>query len=532
MSTLAEPSVNLVIDLINADNGSSFGYGDLVLSPPVPNDITNYNRNTSIVATAAGSSLFSGSQTFYYNRLDFGVLFQNLVVTLGGQGITDISGLLPELNQTYGLGLTMDDLVSQVFPTTPSWPLTLTVVASPTSYAYTGQFQIIVQNTLPIITDNLTNAVLGNIGDAGTDVITAIQSLNYLSAAIIQINLAEYKQDNYLRGIAEDVEDNSLSTTQLVLDLNENNDDIRALKSRVTTLEGVISVNSDWNATSGVAQILNKPTLGTAAAMSASAFLSSTAISANLIMAGPASGPNASPAPRAMVVDDLPDAGVTANVYGDSTHTLQITVDTKGRITAVTVLAAAASGTGTVSSVDLSVPSWLTVAGSPITSAGTLAVTAALGQAANRFLATPDGAAGAVGLRALVLGDLPSGLALLSGQNSFQNQQAVIPYRANISGTVSIDLANTAKSNNLHLTLVGNVTSFTLTNPADGGVYNIRFIQDSSGNRTLSGISSSFKFPGGTAPVLSTAIDAVDFMSLEYGDVEGTYMGAFTAGMA
>lgn len=65
------------------------------------------------------------------------------------------------------------------------------------------------------------------------------------------------------------------------------------------------------------------------------------------------------------------------------------------------------AGAGTVTSVALTVPSWESVSGSPVTGAGTLAVTAATGQTANRFLATPDGTTGAVGLRAMVSGDIP-----------------------------------------------------------------------------------------------------------------------------
>src|SRR6185436_2625277 len=67
-----------------------------------------------------------------------------------------------------------------------------------------------------------------------------------------------------------------------------------------------------------------------------------------------------------------------------------------------------AGGVGTVTSVAASVPSWLTVAGSPITSSGTLAITVTSGQTANLFLATPDGTTGAVGLRAIVAADIPT----------------------------------------------------------------------------------------------------------------------------
>lgn len=70
--------------------------------------------------------------------------------------------------------------------------------------------------------------------------------------------------------------------------------------------------------------------------------------------------------------------------------------------------ACAAGNAGTVTSVGLTLPSWLTVAGSPVTTSGTLAVTATAAQTANSFVATPDGTTGAVSLRTIVLGDIPT----------------------------------------------------------------------------------------------------------------------------
>lgn len=66
-----------------------------------------------------------------------------------------------------------------------------------------------------------------------------------------------------------------------------------------------------------------------------------------------------------------------------------------------------ACGFGTVTSIGMTLPSWLAVSGSPITSAGTLAVTAAPGQTAGQVLATPALTTGSVGLRALVATDIP-----------------------------------------------------------------------------------------------------------------------------
>jgi hypothetical protein len=116
-------------------------------------------------------------------------------------------------------------------------------------------------------------------------------------------------------------------------------------------------------------------------------------------------------------------------------------------------------------------------------------------------------------------------------KQSISTQEAIVPYRASISGAVSIDL-NIVSSNNLHLTLTGNVTSFALINPLDGGVYNIRFKQDSVGGRTVTGLPTTFKYSGGTVPTFSTTANALDFMSLEYGATENNYMASFLPGMA
>ena len=159
---------------------------------------------------------------------------------------------------------------------------------------------------------------------------------------------------------------------------------------------------------------------------------------------------------------------------------------------------------------------------------GTVKATFGIGPKGAR--ATLD-ASGLTASRTHTLPDASGTVVLTSTANAFTQQQAVTPYRANISGAVSIDLAATAKSNNLHLTLTGNVSSFALTNPVDGAVYNIRFIQDATGGRTIT-LPSVFKFPGGTAPVFSTTANAVDFLSAEYGATEATYMASFLKGMA
>lgn len=64
-------------------------------------------------------------------------------------------------------------------------------------------------------------------------------------------------------------------------------------------------------------------------------------------------------------------------------------------------------GSGTVTSVGLTAPAWLTVGGSPVTTSGTLALTGT-SETQNLFLASPNGSSGALTPRAIVSADVPT----------------------------------------------------------------------------------------------------------------------------
>lgn len=107
-----------------------------------------------------------------------------------------------------------------------------------------------------------------------------------------------------------------------------------------------------------------------------------------------------------------PEGSITANIGalyarldGSTSTTLYIKQSGTGNTGWV---ATGAPGTGTVTSVALTVPSFMTVAGSPITTSGTLAVTANT-QTANTVYAGPSsGSAATPAFRALVSDDVPS----------------------------------------------------------------------------------------------------------------------------
>lgn len=70
-----------------------------------------------------------------------------------------------------------------------------------------------------------------------------------------------------------------------------------------------------------------------------------------------------------------------------------------------------------------------------------------------------------------------------------------------------VEVAQSAK-----VTLGGNRTLGAPTHQIDGGTYILRVKQDGTGNRTLS-YNSVFKWPGGTAPTLSTSANALDILT-------------------
>lgn len=187
-----------------------------------------------------------------------------------------------------------------------------------------------------------------------------------------------------------------------------------AVTGNVLTIAGGVDGYTDVNLLVGDAAEL-RVTAGAFSdihtALNAVETLVESSQSANLIFAGPATGAAAAPTFRVMVAADLP-AGLP---------------------------------TGTVTSVAQTVPAEFSVSGSPITASGTLAITKAT-QAANLVWAGPTtGAAAQPTFRALVMADLPGGLAtgtVTSVALSAPAEFSVAGSPVTTSGTLAITKAN------------------------------------------------------------------------------------------
>lgn len=125
---------------------------------------------------------------------------------------------------------------------------------------------------------------------------------------------------------------------------------------------------------------------------------------------------------------------------------------------------------------------------------------------------TAGGASGAATLDSggtLTPAQLPANVARLDAVQAFSKQHNTAGGALTDGASIAwnLDDAQTAS-----VTLGGNRTLANPTNMAARGTYLLIVKQDATGGRTLA-YGSAFKWPGGLAPVLSTAANAVDILS-------------------
>lgn len=182
--------------------------------------------------------------------------------------------------------------------------------------------------------------------------------------------------------------------------------------------------------------------------------------SANVVFAGPSSGGAAAPTFRSLVVADLPtvDAahggtGQTSYSVGDilyasgATTLSKLAVGSTGQVLTVSAGAPAwaSAGSGTVTSVSLSMPAIFSVAGSPVTTSGTLAVTLA-NETANLVFAGPTtGSPDVPAFRALVVADLPTVTAAKGGTGQTSYTTGDVLYASGATAISKLGIGTTGQ---------------------------------------------------------------------------------------
>jgi hypothetical protein len=95
------------------------------------------------------------------------------------------------------------------------------------------------------------------------------------------------------------------------------------------------------------------------------------------------------------------------------------------------------------------------------------------------------------------------------------------------AATVAVDMSTSC---NFVVTLGGNRTLGNPTNAVAGQSGSIFVVQDGTGSRTLA-YSSNWKFPGGTAPTLSTtanAVDRIDYIVRSSSLIQAVFTGNYS----
>lgn len=144
MALLNKPGNELLIDLINEANNLQLTPGMLVFGEPQVVDPPS-PRNTDILATPTEElPMASAPVTFNYQRLDLNVLLGGLPKGFDEDevGILTTADLLPLINDRFNLAMTVDDIVVESIVRNDTWPLNVTLTASPTSLTFVGSTTI------------------------------------------------------------------------------------------------------------------------------------------------------------------------------------------------------------------------------------------------------------------------------------------------------------------------------------------------------------------------------------------------------
>jgi hypothetical protein len=127
---------------------------------------------------------------------------------------------------------------------------------------------------------------------------------------------------------------------------------------------------------------------------------------------------------------------------------------------------------------------------------------------------------------AQVVGALTVGGALSAGAGVFSDRAYTVPTALTVAATTTLDASG---SNAFTATLATNITTFTINNAVEGQTLSVLFKQDGTGSRTIAW-PASFRWPAGSAPVLSTAAGSRDLLTAQF--IDGVWLAALSKGFA
>jgi len=160
----------IVIDLINADNGTALTTALLQLGLPTAATGGSPARNTELEVSAKAGSGYKGSVVVQYNRLqiqDFvkpGTFPDGLNLPVGDA--ENFSDLIPEINTALGINLTAADYVDGPigeWEGTPNESKVITIPIAADSLCFLGSLQLTLHAEDIELSSVITNLVLNGL---------------------------------------------------------------------------------------------------------------------------------------------------------------------------------------------------------------------------------------------------------------------------------------------------------------------------------------------------------------------------------
>lgn len=159
MSIYDKPSKEMLLEAINVQNGTALTWNQIAAGFPEKISTPLAPRDTRVLIYGLNGGGYKGNVTIEYNRIDFAVLFRNVIPVVVTNPVAKLSDLLPFLNKKYGLSLTADDIVDQsVADLGESWILPVQIKSG--NLAWQTDFNLRFAKFFPNLKDVVTDVDL------------------------------------------------------------------------------------------------------------------------------------------------------------------------------------------------------------------------------------------------------------------------------------------------------------------------------------------------------------------------------------
>lgn len=148
ISDLTRSKEEILLDLINRDNGSTYQVGDFMYDPPTVNDLPNRNTAITIYGTKPGRVFGTASLT--YNRPDIALLPGQDRLAIWAVDMQESKELIPMVNRVLNINLGKGDFVNESLPSFEGLPrgslITVSLVMTLDNPIYRGVLSVRIHN--------------------------------------------------------------------------------------------------------------------------------------------------------------------------------------------------------------------------------------------------------------------------------------------------------------------------------------------------------------------------------------------------